>query len=207
MSNKTAFYEKKFLNRPLRLDTTTVSGSNASTTNILVTASAAFSIGDIIQFTATGAIGWVTAVPDGTHVTIGTALSVAPTTGSINAIGFCPQAIYIGLFSAAPTDAYTAGSPNGTEPSGNGYARVQVTQANGSWAGPSGTPSSTSNSGTVTFPASTGTWGGTMGWFGIFDAATGGDLLLWNVLTQTQSVAGAGVTPSFAIGALTYSED
>lgn len=207
MANKTAFYETKVINRSLRRLTTAVSGSNASTTNVLVTSSAGFTIGDIVLFTASGLPGWVTAIPDSTHITIATALTSAPTTGNVTAIAYCPQTVYIALFSVAPTDAYTVASPTGTEATGGSYARVAVAQADASWAAPSGTPSATSNSSTITFPASTASWGGTMVAFGVFNAATGGDLLLWNTLSQTQSVAGAGITPSFAVAALTYSED
>lgn len=55
---------------------------------------------------------------------------------------------YIGLSSTTPTDA----GGNVTEPSGNAYARVQISgfsiAANGS----------TQNTASITFPTSTGTW-------------------------------------------------
>ena len=85
-----------------------------------------------------------------------------------------PAAIEIGLFPTAtpPTDA-----GGGTECSGGSYARVPVSQLDANWAAPSGTPRSTSNSGLITFPAPTGTWQSPVGYFGIFDAHSSGNLL------------------------------
>ncbi len=202
MAHKTAYMEKAALNTWLRQLSTAVNGGNASTTNILVTSSTGFNLGDVITLTTPGSLHRVTVVPDGTHVTISPAAGVAPTTGNLARVAYSPPAVYVGLFTAAPTDA-----GGGTEATGGSYARVQVTQADASWAAPAGTPTLTSNSAAVTFPTSTATWGGTMTHFGIFDAATTGNLIGWNSLTTPQAVGAAGITPSFAIGALTWSED
>lgn len=202
MANKTAYLEIAALNTWLRALTTAVSGSNASTSSILVTSSTGFKLGDVVQLTTPGSLHRVTSIPDGTHVGITPSAGSAPTTGNVLRVAYAPPGLWVGLFSAAPTDA-----GGGTEATGGSYARVQVTQADASWASPSGTPSATSNSAAVTFPTSTATWGGTMTHFGIFDAVSGGNLLAWNLLTTPQSVAASGITPSFAIGALTWSED
>lgn len=202
MANLTAIAEKEILNTWLRALTTAVSGSNASTSNLLVTSSTGFGVGEFVKVSSLGTYHQITAVPDGTHVTVSPVTSGTVTTGNVVRAAYSPLGVWIGLFSAAPTDA-----GGGTEATGGSYARVQVTQADASWAAPSGTPSSTSNSAAVTFPTSTATWGGTMTHFGIFDAASGGNLIGWNSLTTPQSVAAAGITPSFAIGALTWSED
>ena len=133
MANKTSYLEKAALNTWLRRLSTAVSGSNASTTNILVTSSTGFNLGDIIRLTTPGSYHTVTAVPDGTHVTISPAAGSAPTTGNLERWAYTPPAIYVGLFTAAPADA-----GGGTEMSGNGYARVQLTQADATWGAAGG---------------------------------------------------------------------
>lgn len=63
--------------------TTNVSGSNASTNNILVASSAGFLVGDEITLSTPGTRHTVTSVPDGTHVSISPAAGAAPTTGTL----------------------------------------------------------------------------------------------------------------------------
>lgn len=106
-----------------------------------------------------------------------------------------PTAVYVGLFTTTPTaDAGTGG----TEVSGGGYARQAVTF---------GAPSagSTSNSADVTFPTATADWG-TINGFGIWDAASGGNLLAFESLTTPKTI-GSGDTARFAAGDLTLSID
>lgn len=82
--------------------------------------------------------------------------------------------VYIGLYTAAPSDA-----GGGTEVSGNGYARVATTGA--TWNAATGSdPSSTSNALSIVFPTDvTANWGSIVA-IGAFDAATGGNLLWWD---------------------------
>lgn len=82
-----------------------------------------------------------------------------------------PSTVYVALFTADPTDANA-----GTEVSGGGYERQAVT-FNAASGG------STSNSADVIFPVATASWG-TIGWEGIYDAATG-DNLLWHGAPNT----------------------
>lgn len=121
-----------------------------------------------------------------------------------------PATMYVALFTANPTD--TGG---GTEVSGGSYARVAVTSALANWAGTqsagstvasSGTNGTTSNNGTVTFPAPTANWGVITG-FGIFDAASSGNLLIYGALTISKTVNNGDAAPSFAAGALTFQID
>lgn len=103
---------------------------------------------------------------------------------------------YVGLYTAAPSDA-----GGGTEVSGSNYSRV--TTAAGDWnAAASG---STSNANAITFPTPSGSWG-TVTHFGIFDAATTGNLLWWGSLTTSKTI-GSGDTASFAAGALVLTDD
>lgn len=82
--------------------TTTVSGANASTTNLVVSASAGFTINTTVLVTALTSWHTVTAVPDGTHITISPATGSTVTTGSVT--GACP------LEKFAVGGVYTGGS-------------------------------------------------------------------------------------------------
>ena len=86
-----------------------------------------------------------------------------------------PTTVYVGLFTSDPTDA-----GSGTEVSGGSYARTAVTF---------GAPSNgvTTNSGAVEFPQATGNWG-TVGWIGIHDAATSGNLLYHTALDASKTI-------------------
>jgi len=102
---------------------------------------------------------------------------------------------YVGLFTAAPSDA-----GGGTEVSGGSYARVN---ANTSFGAASGT--AITNNAAITFPTATASWG-TVTHFGVFDAATTGNLLYWGALSTSKAI-GSGDTASFAIGELDVTLD
>lgn len=104
-----------------------------------------------------------------------------------------PAAVYVALYTSDPTDA-----DSGTEVSGNAYARQAVTF---------GAPSNgvISNTGAVTFPTATGSWG-TITHFGIRDAATVGNLLVYGALTASKTVA-SGDSIQFAVGQLSITLD
>lgn len=100
-----------------------------------------------------------------------------------------PNATYVGLYTAAPDP--TGG---GTEVSGNGYARVK-----GNFASPvNGVIASNAD---ITFPQALGAWG-TITYFGVFDALSGGNLLYFAALTSSRSVL-TGDTVKFPSGQLT----
>ena len=83
--------------------------------------------------------------------------------------------VYVSLWTSDPTDA-----GSGTEVSGGSYARTAVTfgaPANGV----------TTNSADVTFPTATASWG-TVGWIGINDAATSGNLLYHSPLDTAKTI-------------------
>lgn len=99
--------------------------------------------------------------------------------------------LYVGLLTAAPSDA-----GGGTEVSTGSYARVSVTSSLANWAGTqaaasttasSGTGGQTSNNSAITFPTPTAGWG-TVTHFGIYDAATSGNLLFWGQLTIAKTI-------------------
>jgi hypothetical protein len=104
--------------------------------------------------------------------------------------------VWVGLYTATPSDA-----GGGTECTGGSYARKST--AGSDWnAAASG---STSNAAIITFVTPTGSWG-TATHFGLFDAASAGNLLMWAALTTPQAI-GSGNTVTFAIGALVITLD
>ena len=91
-----------------------------------------------------------------------------------------PTTIYVALYTSDPTDADT-----GTEVSGGSYARTSVTF---------GAPSNgvTTNNAAVTFPTATGSWG-TVGWIGLRDNATTGNLLYHAPLTSAKTITSGDI--------------
>jgi hypothetical protein len=83
--------------------------------------------------------------------------------------------VYVSLWTSDPTDA-----GSGTEVSGGSYARTAVT-----FGAPSNGAST--NSADVTFPTATGSWG-VVGWIGINDAATSGNLLYHSPLDTSKTI-------------------
>ncbi|MGH3672192.1 MAG: phage tail fiber protein [Pseudonocardiaceae bacterium] len=109
-----------------------------------------------------------------------------------------PTTMYLALSTTTPVDAGT----NFTEPSTGAYARVATTAAD--WSAASGTaPAQKVNTATLTFPTATADWSAAanMTYFGLFDAATVGNLLAFGVLAVAKPVLN-GDTASFAPGAL-----
>ena len=109
-----------------------------------------------------------------------------------------PVTVYAALYTAAPSD-----SGGGTEATGGAYARVAITNNATNW--PAAASGAKSNGTVITFPTATANWG-TVTHFGVFDAATAGNLLNWGALTTSQAV-NTGATPSFAAGALSITLD
>ena len=84
---------------------------------------------------------------------------------------------YVSLHTADPTDAGT-----GTEVSGGAYARTTA-----SFATASGTSGLVATDADVTFPTATATWG-TVGWIGLWDAASGGNMLYHTALDTSKTI-------------------
>lgn len=111
--------------------------------------------------------------------------------------GTWPSPIYVGLFTATPSD--TGGGTEVTTTLWTNYARVAITPATGAFAALAA--GSTSNSAIVDFGTSSGGTGAACTQWGIFDALTTGNLFFWADLTTPQTVS-SGNPASFAIGAL-----
>lgn len=130
--------------------------------------------------------------------------------GASAAAGSGPTTLYVGLFTTTPNDG-----SNGIEVSGGSYARVGVVSSLTNWAGTqaststsasAGTNGTTSNNGNITFPEPTANWGTITG-FGIFDASTGGNLLIYGSLSTSKSVNNGDAAPVFAASALSVQID
>ena len=92
-----------------------------------------------------------------------------------------------------------------TELTGNGYARVACNPLDANWSAPVSGNGTTYNVNTITFPAATADWG-TITHFGIYDASTAGNLIIYAPLTIARNITN-GSTPSFAATALTFQVD
>lgn len=101
--------------------------------------------------------------------------------GTLRATNYtAPTTVYVGLYTSDPMD-----DNSGTEVSGGSYARTAVTF---------GAPSDgvTLNSAAVEFPQATGSWG-TVGWIGILDASTSGNLLYHSPLDVSKVIASGDI--------------
>lgn len=116
-----------------------------------------------------------------------------------------PTVLAVGLFTSACSDA-----GGGTEVSGGSYARATLNPSASNWKSTNGTTSGassgtsgqTSNAVAITFPAPTANWG-SISHFAIFDATTGGNMLICQALTSAKTVNSGDSAPSFAVDALT----
>lgn len=118
-----------------------------------------------------------------------------------------PSNVYVSLHTADPTDAASA-----TELTigSNGYTRVGVSVADASWSAPadSGTDKQITNAAAVTFGTPTGDWasGSPVTHFGIWDAASAGNLLYSGALGVSRTVLNGDNPPAFSIGSLVVKE-
>jgi hypothetical protein len=98
---------------------------------------------------------------------------------------------YVSLHTADP------GNTGASEVSGNAYARIGPI----AFANAGNNPTVASNSAIVTYAAATGSWG-TVGYFGLWTAVTGGTFQGSGALATPKAV-GNGDTARFLAGALT----
>lgn len=107
-----------------------------------------------------------------------------------------PATVYFGLSTTTPASDGTGV----TEPSGNGYARVSMT--NNTTNFPSASGASKANGAPVNFPQATGSWG-TVTYLVIYDQLTAGTLQEYVSLGASSKSISSGDTPSFANGQFT----
>lgn len=108
-----------------------------------------------------------------------------------------PATVYMALFTATPGD-----SGGGTEVTGGSYVRKAVTNDNTQW---SRTGDTVTNLNAIDFVTPTADWG-IVGWVGVYDASTSGNLLFWAALLSTQDIHNTDPV-GFAPGSLTFVED
>jgi hypothetical protein len=105
-----------------------------------------------------------------------------------------PSILYVGLSTTQPG----SDGSNVTEPTGNGYTRCAYANDTTNW--PSAANRTKTNATVIAFPTPTGDWG-SIGYFVIYDAATGGNFYGWGELPAPVVVT-SGHPPSFPINAL-----
>ena len=122
-----------------------------------------------------------------------------------DATAIIPSSYYVGLSTTKKTNELSTF----TEPSGNGYTRVEISNVMASFAERENGVAN--NADAVEFPESTAAWGSIVQ-AGLFDAATGGNLLSYSDLDVPRNVGGEGVTlffkansMDFAIGDINWS--
>ena len=97
-----------------------------------------------------------------------------------NATFTAPSNVYLGLSTGSFAD-----DDSGTELTGNNYSRVSVSFG----AAASGTMS---NDAAIEFAAATGSWGSVSHW-GLYDAASSGNLLVHGSFTTAKTIASGDV--------------
>ena len=91
-----------------------------------------------------------------------------------------PSTVYVGLATATFGEGNT-----GTELTGNNYSRKSATFSIASGG-------TTSNSAAIEFDAATGSWG-SVSHFGIFDASSGGNLLIHGAFSSPKTIASGDI--------------
>ena len=107
-----------------------------------------------------------------------------------------PSALYVALHTADPQD-----DASGAEVSGGSYARVQRDPLDANWTAASATNGLTDNAAAITFPGPTANWG-VVTHFSIWDASSGGNMLIHGALTIPKTVNNGDPAPSFGAGDL-----
>ena len=106
-----------------------------------------------------------------------------------NATFTAPSAVYLGLSTGSFND-----DGSGTEISGNNYARVAVSFG-------SAASCTMSNDAAIEFAAATGSGFGTVSHWGLFDAASSGNLLVHGSFSASKTIASGDVL-KIAVGDL-----
>ncbi len=117
-----------------------------------------------------------------------------------------PNTLYVALCTGTAPSSDPAAL---AEPTGGSYARVAINNQSGSsvWTAAttsSGVTSKTNNA-DIQFPTATANWG-TITWFAIMDASTGGNIIVWGTLTNSVTINN-GDTAVFRANSITIQED
>jgi hypothetical protein len=110
--------------------------------------------------------------------------------------------LYISLHTADPGEA---GSQTTSEASYTGYARLAVARTSGGWTVSTNTASNAAIIGDSNWDCTAGS--NTITYFAVGTAASGAGKILYSGALTASLAVSAGITPTFAIGALTCTED
>lgn len=111
-----------------------------------------------------------------------------------------PTSLHLGLYTTLPT--LDDGS-DGVEEAAASYARVQYGPADAAWSLPVGGDGRFYNLYSIVFPTPQEDWGTIVGW-GLWDAATGGNLLIFSAIAANKNVPYGAPAPEFNPGAVTF---
>ena len=114
-----------------------------------------------------------------------------------------PGSFYISLHTGDPGET---GSQTTNECAYTSYARVAVARSTAGWTAATADPATVTNDAAVTFPAATG-GSETATYFGIGTDASGAGTLLFSGALDAGLAISSGITPEFAINALTVTLD
>lgn len=121
-----------------------------------------------------------------------------------------PTTLYFACFTAPPTDG-----GGGTECTGGSYARAEVTASYSNFSGTQGAGSTGYSSGTsgtsynnvdIQFPSPTAGWG-LVNSMAVFDAPTGGNMLVYGPISPAKVVNGGDLPPKFSAGQWAFQLD
>jgi len=114
-----------------------------------------------------------------------------------------PGVFYIGLHTGDPGET---GDQTTNEAAYTSYARVSVARSTAGWTVATADPATATNDAVITFPAATG-GSETETYFGIGTDASGAGTLLFSGALDAGLAVSSGITPEFAINALTVTAD
>lgn len=110
--------------------------------------------------------------------------------------------LYVGLFTAAPGLSAAAAGTEVVQNAATAYARVAIPCTTADWDGPIGVDMQYKNKKDLVFPVpGTQSWGSIVAG-GIFDAATGGNLLWVTNIATTKTITAGDGAPKIAAGEL-----
>ena len=111
--------------------------------------------------------------------------------------------LFVSLHTADPGEAGNEGTSEATY---TGYARVSVARTTGGWTISGTSPTQAANAATITFGACTA-GSNTITHAAVGVASSGATKILYSGPLTASLAVSAGITPSFAAGALVFTED
>ena len=114
-----------------------------------------------------------------------------------------PGSFYISLHTADPGET---GDQTTNEATYTSYARVAVARSTAAWTAAVADPATVKNDAAISFPAATGGTN-TITHFGIGTDASGVGTLLFSGALDASLAVSSGITPEYAINALTITAD